>query len=59
MKLLKPVADKWPQAPPVAFAYGLALAGTGQKAEAHKVLDTRNVGLESTKEEDLIKARLN
>jgi hypothetical protein len=59
LKLLKPVADKWPQIPPVAFAYGLALAGTGQKAEAHKVLDSLNASLETTKEEELIKARLN
>ncbi len=59
LALLKPVADKWPQTPPVAFAYGLALAGTGQKAEARKVLASLNAGLQSTREEALIKARLN
>jgi predicted Zn-dependent protease len=58
LRLLQPVADGWQDSPPVAFAYGLALAGTGQKAEARKVLGSLNAGLQTTQEAALIKARL-
>jgi hypothetical protein len=56
---MKPVADGWKQSPPVAFAYGLALAETGQKAEARTVLGSLESGPLSVKEAALIKARLN
>jgi predicted Zn-dependent protease len=59
LQLLKPVADGWKQSPPVAFAYGLALAGTGHKAEARTVLETLKAGPVSIKEEALIDSRLN
>ncbi len=57
LKMLQPVADGWRQSPAVAFAYGLALAGTGRKAEARAVLDSLDGSRRSVREEALIRAR--
>ena len=57
LKLLQPMAGGWRQSPAVAFAYGLALAGTGRKAEARAVLDSLDGSLRSVREEALIRAR--
>ncbi len=58
MALLKPRASLAPTSPSIAFAYGLALAGTGQKAAAHVVLDPLPPASLTTAEVELIKQAL-
>ena len=57
--LLKPVAAGWKTSPALALAYGLALAGSGQKAEARTVLMTLDPGDGTTQEAVLVKSALN
>lgn len=58
MNLLRPLASQWQKLPPVAFAYGLALAATGRKDEARAPL-TSLAGTDlTTREEELIRNAL-
>jgi hypothetical protein len=59
LALLKPVVPEWKKSSAVAFVYGLALAGTDQKAEARTVLSTINPAPRTIQEVDLIKSALN
>ena len=52
------MADQWPDSPPVAFAYGLALADTGRKEEARKVLASVDLATTSVAEAELLKEKL-
>ena len=56
--LLKPLAAETGRSPAFAFAYGLALAANGQKAEAHWLLDPLPPASLTLREEELIKATL-
>lgn len=56
--LLKPLAAEAGRSPGLAFAYGLALAATGQKAEAHRLLDTLPPTSLTLREVELIKEAL-
>jgi predicted Zn-dependent protease len=56
--LLKPLAAEAGRSPALAFAYGLALAASGQKAEAHLLLDTLSPASLTLREVELIKAAL-
>jgi len=58
LALLKPRAALATTSPSIAFAYGLALAGTGQKAAAHAVLDPLPPASLTTAEVELIKQAL-
>ena len=55
LALLKPVADHWKTSPVIALPYGLALAGTQQKAEARAVLATLSTDSLTKEEAALIK----
>jgi cytochrome c-type biogenesis protein CcmH/NrfG len=59
LALLKPVASEWKASSALAFAYGLALAGTDQKAEAHTVLSAIDPATLTTQEVILLKSALN
>jgi predicted Zn-dependent protease len=56
--LLRPLAGDWQKSPGVAFAYGLALAGSGRKAEARPLLESINASTLTTREAELIAAAL-
>ena len=58
LSLLKPRAGLAATSPSLGFAYGLALAGNGQKAEAHKLLDHLPPASLTTVEVELIKQAL-
>jgi tetratricopeptide (TPR) repeat protein len=58
LALLKPVASEWKNSSALAFAYGLALAGADQKAEARTVLSTLDPATLTTQEADLLKSAL-
>lgn len=58
MTLLKPVAAQADKSPALAFAYGLALAGTGQKTAARKLLAGLPPESLTTREVQLIRAAL-
>ena len=58
LALLKPKAAEAEKSPALGFAYGLALAGTGQKAEAHPWLDRIPPTTLTTREVELIKTAL-
>jgi Flp pilus assembly protein TadD len=56
--LIQPFAKKSGGSPAVSFVYGLALAGTGRKAEAHALLDDVPVDTMSIRESEVIKTAL-
>jgi tetratricopeptide (TPR) repeat protein len=58
LALLKPVASEAAESPALAFAYGLALAGTGQRTEARKLLEGLTPAMQTTREIELIKGAL-
>ncbi|MFI5358088.1 MAG: hypothetical protein ACHQ4G_12210 [Opitutales bacterium] len=58
LKVLHPVAGEWTQSPALTFAYGLNLAGSGQKAEARQILNTLDPHTLTRREIDLILAAL-
>jgi Flp pilus assembly protein TadD len=58
LALLKPRAAEVEKSPALAFAYGLALAGTGNKAEARALLGKNLQATLATREADLIKTAL-
>ncbi|HEY4247871.1 MAG TPA: hypothetical protein VGM64_13540 [Lacunisphaera sp.] len=58
LAVLKPHTGKISQSPVLSFAYGLALAGTGEKAEAHKLLDRIAANAPTKSETELIRAAL-
>jgi hypothetical protein len=58
VKLLQPFATDAAQSPALALPYGLALAGTGHKAEAGVLLNALPAASLTTREVELIKARL-
>ncbi len=58
LALLKPCAEKISQSPVLAFAYGLALAGTGEKAKAHMLLDSIAAHAPTKREAEIIQATL-
>lgn len=55
LTLLKPAIAEKEKSPALAFAYGLALAGTGQKAEAKTLLATLADGDLTIRAEEMIK----
>ena len=55
LEILKPVADHWKNSPVITLPYGLALAGTQQKAEARTVLATLSPDTLTKEETSLIK----
>jgi predicted Zn-dependent protease len=58
LALLKPKAAEKDKSPALAFAYGLALAGTGNKAGARELLGKLDPAMQTTREIELIKATL-
>jgi Flp pilus assembly protein TadD len=58
LALLKPMAIEAGQSPPLAFAYGMALAGTGQKQAARKLLEALPPETLTLREVELIKSAL-
>ncbi len=58
LALLAPKAAEAERSPALAFAYGLALAGTGHKAEARALLGRSDPSLLTPREVDLIKTGL-
>ena len=56
--MLQPLAAQAPENPALTFAYGLALAGTGQKAAAHILLDRLPLESLTIRETEVIKAAL-
>jgi predicted Zn-dependent protease len=58
LALLKPKAAEVEKSPALAFAYGLALAGTGNKVEARALLEKIPQSALATREADLIKSAL-
>ena len=58
LALLQPVVSETAQSPTLAFAYGLALAGTGKKAEARALLGKLDPATQTTREAELIKNAL-
>jgi len=59
MAVIRPVAPHWQQSPAVAFAYGLALAQTGDKDQARRILNTLNPNALTRTEVELILSALN
>lgn len=59
LALLKPFAAKASQSPVLSFAYGLALAGTGKKTEAHQLLDGMAAHASTKREAEIIQMALN
>jgi predicted Zn-dependent protease len=59
LMLIKPAVSGWKKSTALAFAYGLALAGSDQKAEARAVLSTIDPASLTIQEADLVKAALN
>jgi tetratricopeptide (TPR) repeat protein len=57
-RMLRPHAAEAPNSPALAFAYGLALAGSGQKAEARALLGKIPPASLTLREVELIKAAL-
>lgn len=55
LKLLKPAMNEAKMNPSLTFAYGLALAGTGQKAQAKKLLEHIELSALTTRAEEVIK----
>ena len=58
-EILKPVADQWKNSSVIALPYGLALAGTQQKAEARIVLASLALDTLTDKEATLVKHAIN
>jgi predicted Zn-dependent protease len=58
LALLQPKAAEVEKSPALAFAYGLALAGTGNKTEARALLEKIPQSALATREADLIKSAL-
>jgi predicted Zn-dependent protease len=58
LALLKPKAAEVGRSPALTFAYGLALAGTGNKAEARVLLGKLDPTTQTPREIDLIKSAL-
>jgi hypothetical protein len=58
LALLKPKAAEKDRSSALAFAYGLALAGTGNMAEARELLGQLDPAMQSTREVELIKTAL-
>jgi predicted Zn-dependent protease len=58
LALLKPKAAEAEKSPALAFAYGLALAGTGNKTEARALLERIPQSTLAAREVDLIKSAL-
>jgi predicted Zn-dependent protease len=58
LKLIAPLANESPKSSAVAFVYGLALAGSGEKTKAKTVLQTLNPAALTVRETELIKAAL-
>jgi Flp pilus assembly protein TadD len=58
LKMLQPVSGEAAKSPALAFAYGFALAGSGQKAEARKLLEAIDPTMQTTREIELIKSAL-
>ena len=58
LALLKPTTAEVSQSPALTFAYGLALAGTGQKPAAHVLLDPLPPESLTLREVELIKTAL-
>ncbi len=58
LAMLQPLAAQAPENPALTFAYGLALAGTGQKAAAHILLDRLPLESLTIRETEVIKAAL-
>jgi len=58
LSLLKPKATEKDKSSALAFAYGLALAGTGQKTEARALLGKPDPAMQTTREVELIKSAL-
>ncbi len=58
LKLIKPLVVDAGKSPGVAFVYGLALAGTGDKTKAKAVLETMSPASLTVRENELIKAAL-
>ncbi|HVT72766.1 MAG TPA: hypothetical protein VHD61_06490 [Lacunisphaera sp.] len=56
--LLRPLAGQAAQSPALAFAYGLALAATGHKPEAHRLLDALPPESLTVREAELIRLAL-
>ena len=59
LEILKPVADQWKNSSVIALPYGLALAGTQQKAEARIVLASLALDTLTDKEATLVKHAIN
>ena len=58
LAMLKPVASDASKSPALAFSYGLALAGSGKKAEARSLLGTLDPAAQTTREAEVIKRAL-
>jgi len=58
LKAIKPLASEAGKSSAVAFVYGLALAGVGEKTEAKAVLETLNPATLTLREVELVKAAL-
>jgi hypothetical protein len=58
LALLKPVVSNWKKSSALAFAYGLALAGADQKAEARMVLSAIDPATLTTQEANLLESAL-
>jgi tetratricopeptide (TPR) repeat protein len=58
LKVIKPLAAEAEKSPAVAFVYGLTLAGTGEKAEARKILQKIDPATLTLREVELIKTAL-
>ncbi|HTL68024.1 MAG TPA: hypothetical protein VL200_10210 [Lacunisphaera sp.] len=56
--MLRPLASQAAHSPALAFAYGLALAGTGHKPEAHQLLDNLPADSLTIRETELIRSAL-
>jgi len=58
LKAIKPLAEEAGKSSAVAFVYGLALAGTGEKAKAKEILQTLDPATMTLRELEVIKAAL-
>jgi predicted Zn-dependent protease len=58
LRLIDPLVAKAGNSPAMQFAYGLALAGVGQKEKAQSALHTLDPGTLTTREVELIQTAL-
>ena len=58
LTLLTPLAQKNDHSPAFSLVHGLALAGSGKKAEAHALLDQIPVNTLTTREVEVIRTAL-